>query len=61
MNQPIFIIILIAILIVFYIWRINENFQNQNTGIYNYFYEQVMNPYPYPMNKFFNNDILTII
>ena len=30
--------------------------ENKDTGIYNYFYQQVTNPYQYPMTPFFSND-----
>lgn len=56
-----FIIILILILIVIYIFGNKENFDsnnlNQPSGLYNYFFESFMNPYPLPLNKFFSNDI----
>jgi len=59
MNKIIFLIILLVILIIFYIFKLNENFeiQEENSGVFNYFYGKIMNPYRYPMLKFFNNDI----
>jgi hypothetical protein len=71
MEKSEFIIILLLVLICFYVFlpRLNEGFKNQNPnpnqpvsttgetdGIYNYFFGQVLNPYPYPMTKFFSND-----
>lgn len=67
MNQFIFIIIMIVILILLKFYYTNEKFesseqtqnqisQNGNTGIYNYFYQKVLNPYQYPMTPFFSND-----
>lgn len=56
-----FIIILLVILVVIYIFGNKENFDsnntNQPTGLYNYFFQSFMNPYPLPLNKFFSNDI----
>ena len=65
MDQFIFIIIILVILILFKINYLYEGFEstqtqptqlNQNDGIYNYFYQQVLNPYKYPMIPFFSND-----
>ena len=70
-NQNIFILLLILILIFiasnFFSCRINikknlDGFGNyneneQNSGVYNYFFMKVVNPYPFPMLKFFTNDI----
>lgn len=67
MNQLNFIIILIVILILFKMYHLNERFESTNTnqyqlndnvktGIYNHFYQQVLNPYEYPMTPFFSND-----
>jgi hypothetical protein len=50
-----FIIILIAILAIFYIFDTKENFTT-NSGLYNYFFQSYMNPYPLPLNKFYSND-----
>ena len=55
MNKHIFIIILILIIIFMYIFKFNEHFQN-NTGIFNYFYGEYLNPYSLPLTKFFSND-----
>jgi hypothetical protein len=60
-----FIIILIIIVVLMFIFEKKENFnsdsaitnQNKSTGVYNYFFQSYMNPYPLPMNKFFSNDI----
>lgn len=58
-----FIIALLVILVVIYIFGNKENFDsnsnnsNQPTGLYNYFFQSFMNPYPLPLNKFFSNDI----
>jgi hypothetical protein len=62
-----FITILIIIVVLMFIFEKKENFnsdtdsdntnQNKSTGIYNYFFQAFMNPYPLPMNKFFSNDI----
>jgi hypothetical protein len=62
MNQLIFIIIIVVILILLKIYHLNEKFelsnqtQTPNDGIYNHFYQQVLNPYEYPMTPFFSND-----
>lgn len=56
-----FIIILIIILAVLYLFRCRENFQNENTGIFNYFFQKTMNPYSEPLNAFFSNDIVNKI
>lgn len=58
-----FVIILLAILVIIYIFGNKENFDsnkdnsNQADGLYNYFFQSYMNPYPLPLNKFFSNDI----
>ncbi len=62
-----FIIILLLILICIWIFKLSEGFESGNGnseskisepihGIYNYFHAQVLNPYPYTMNKFFSSD-----
>ena len=78
MNQFIFIIIILVILVLFKINHLYEKFESVNPnqsqqynkdigsqsendslatlGIYNYFYQQVTNPYKYPMTPFFSND-----
>jgi len=70
MDKFVFIIVLVVILIVINLFNFGENFESQNshsnsntdqntdqnTGVYNYFYGKPMNPYEYPMSKFFNND-----
>jgi hypothetical protein len=50
-----FVIVLVAILAIFYVFVSKENFTS-NSGLYNYFYESYMNPYPLPLNNFFSND-----
>lgn len=55
MNINNFIIILIAIFVLFYVCATKENFTS-NSGLYNYFFQLHMNPYPLPLNKFFSND-----
>jgi hypothetical protein len=58
-----FVIILIVILVIIYIFSNKENFDsnpnnsNQQSGLYNYFFQSFMNPYPFRLNKFFSNDI----
>lgn len=63
MTRIIFILFLLVILFIFNYWGFIENFNIKqesnnmgNTGIYNYFYDQVLNPYEYPMTPFFSND-----
>ena len=61
MNQLIFIIIISLILIFYKIYYFKENFINENNnnttnGIYNSFYQQILNPYKYNMTPFFSND-----
>lgn len=65
MNQYIFIIVLLIILIFVKIYNFSENFMSNenpknlidsNDGIYNYFYQIVMNPYKYSLTPFFSND-----
>ncbi len=51
-----FVIVLVAILVIFYVFGKKEDFTS-NPGLYNYFFQSYMNPYPLPMNKFFSNDI----
>lgn len=54
-----FIIILVIILVIFYMLRNQENFSSASTmttGLYNYFFQSYMNPYPLPLTKFFSND-----
>ena len=54
----IFIIILIVLLVLFFLYKIVENFDSTNIGIYNRFYQQIVNPYlPIQMTSFFSNDI----
>jgi hypothetical protein len=50
-----FIILLVVILVIFYVFIVKENFTS-NQGLYNYFYQTYMNPYPLPLDKFFSND-----
>lgn len=67
MSQFIFIITITVILILFKFYHLNEKFESSNQivnqfsendtmGIYNYFYQQVLNPYEYSMTPFFSND-----
>jgi hypothetical protein len=57
MVQINFIILLLAILVISYLFDRMENFvSNENVGLYNYFFQSYMNPYPLPLNKFFSND-----
>lgn len=56
----IFVIVIIVLLIISFLFK-KENFNseqknNNSGGIYNYFYKEVLNPYKYPMTKFFSND-----
>ena len=55
----IFVIVIIVLLIISFLFK-KENFnseqKNNSGGIYNYFYKEVLNPYKYPMTKFFSND-----
>lgn len=61
-----FIIVLIIILVIFYLFIQKENFDSDNNidtnqdksgKLYNYFYQKFMNPYEFPLIKFFSNDI----
>lgn len=58
-----FVIILLVILVIIYMFGRRENFNsntdnlNQPTGLYNYFFQSFMNPYPLSLNKFYSNDI----
>ena len=54
MNRLIFIISIVVILFLFKMYYLKENFEP--VGIYNYFYQDVINPYKYPMTPFFSND-----
>lgn len=68
MTKFTFIIVLIIILCVAYIYKCKENFELQQSqlsqssqqqssqGVFNYFYQSYMNPYPLPLNNFFSND-----
>ena len=67
MYQLILIIILLVILVILKMYHLGEQFESVNsnqsqlddntkTGIYNHFYQQVLNPYEYPMTPFFSND-----
>lgn len=72
MEQFTFITIIVVILVLLKIFFPNENFEsseqiqnrnqeqihqsNKNAGIYNHFYQQVLNPYEYPMIPLFSND-----
>lgn len=67
MSQFIFIIIIIVILILLKFYYFCEKFESSNQienqlsengimGIYNYFYQQVLNPYKYSMTPFFSNN-----
>ncbi len=66
MNMINFIILLILLYVIFYIlskFSKKENFKTNNIqsiettdGLYNYFYQSYMNPYPLPLNSFFSND-----
>jgi hypothetical protein len=67
MNQLIFIIILLVILVLLKMYYLCERFElansnlpqlddNIKTEIYNHFYQKVLNPYKYPMTPFFSND-----
>lgn len=66
-NQYIFILVILIILVVVSCASYYDNkqidgfdsnlLQNENnSGLYNYFYMRVMNPYSLPMLKFFTND-----
>ena len=62
MEKINFIVMLIVILVIIFMFKKNENFDstdstNQKTGLYNYFFQTFMNPYPLPLNKFYSNDI----
>ena len=50
-----FIMVAVLVLVIFLIFEDKENFTS-STGLYNYFFESYMNPYPLPLNKFFSND-----
>jgi len=50
-----FILVLVVILVLFYVFVMKENFTT-NPGLYNYFFQSYMNPYPLPLNKFYSND-----
>ena len=50
-----FVLVLVIILVSFYAFKEKENFAS-NQGLYNYFFQSYMNPYPLPLNKFFSND-----
>jgi hypothetical protein len=58
MEQFTFITIIVVILVLLKIFQPNEKFEsdNKHAGIYNHFYQQVLNPYEYPMIPFFSND-----
>lgn len=66
MRRIIFILFLLITLAILKYWWFVENFNIKqevnpnNSGIYNYFYTQVLNPYEYPMNPFFSNDTQTL-
>ena len=57
-----FILILITILVILKIFfEKKEKFDSQlqfqsDKGLYNYFFQSYMNPYPLELNKFFSND-----
>lgn len=52
-----FIFILILLLAIFYVLTCKEGFMSNNeSGLYNYFFQSYMNPYPLALNKFFSND-----
>lgn len=55
-NRNIFIITLLFIFSIFYMDITREKFNNQNTGVYNYFHEIYVNPYSQPLTKFYSND-----
>lgn len=55
-----FIITLLLLLVIIYFVEKKESFESkatETTGLYNYFFQEFMNPYPLPLNKFFSNDI----
>ena len=52
-----FILLMIVILVILYMFNYKERFTvNKEPGLYNYFFQSYMNPYPLPLNKFFSND-----
>lgn len=55
-NNIYFILILLFIMIISINLSSNENFQTTEKGVFNYFYQLYLNPYPEPMIKFFSND-----
>ena len=50
------ILILIFIFVISIVLTSTENFETTENGIFNYFYQSYLNPYPKPMIKFFSND-----
>lgn len=61
-NLFFFILVIVIILINININKINENFNAETMGVYNYFYQLFLNPYyPKSMNNFFSNDNQKII
>ena len=65
-NTFILVIVIILIVVVFIGHKLSINVdgfesneeasKEKNSGLYNYFYMRVMNPYTFPMLKFFTND-----
>lgn len=37
--------------------NINENESVKDSGVYNMFFQQFMNPYNYPLRKFYSSDL----
>ncbi len=68
-NKNIFVIILVITLTMIILPGCSEKFSNDdadfnqssnpntNTGLYNHFFMEYLNPYPLPLKKFFQNDV----
>jgi len=57
MNIYNLILLLVMILVIFYVFDDKEKFtSNKEPGLYNYFFQTYMNPYPLELNNFYSND-----
>ena len=58
MSLVFFVLILVLVLIILAtsFTKARNDYFTTNQGLYNYFYQSYMNPYPLPLNKFYSND-----
>jgi hypothetical protein len=58
MSSVFFVLVLVVVLVILATssTKPRNDYFTTNEGLYNYFYQSYMNPYPLPLNKFYSND-----